>query len=80
MPIVSTNVSAACACSPVVEGVGVGDGVGLGEGAGAGVGGAWAMRQLSGAGSVCAMAPIDAGALNSDCPLSHFVTLRKTVP
>jgi hypothetical protein len=29
---------------------------------------------------VCAMALIDAGALNSDCLLSHFVTARKTVP
>jgi hypothetical protein len=29
---------------------------------------------------VCAMALIDAGALNSDCLLSHFVTVRKTVP
>ena len=37
MPIVSTNVSAPRACSPVVEGVGVGDCVGLGEGVGAGV-------------------------------------------
>ncbi len=34
----STNASAACACSPVVDGVGVGDGAGAGLGVGEGIG------------------------------------------
>ena len=34
----STNASAACACSPVAGGVGLGDGVGVGEGVGVGDG------------------------------------------
>jgi hypothetical protein len=34
VPIVSTNASAECACSPVAEGDGVGEAVGVGDGAG----------------------------------------------